>query len=565
MNERWQRWHLPEIAVALCALAAAGIGILNRFTYDDRYIIELNPAIKTLHAWWQGFGESYWSKTMGGDGYRPLTILAFKLEWALGTGSPMVFHAVNILLYAAASVLVFRLARKVLPLPAAWLAGAFFAVHPVHVEAVANVVGQSELLVACTFLGAVAIYMRDRLEGRLRPRSAAFIVVLYAIGCLSKEHAIVLPAVLLAAEATLIVDTRPWRERLQQLRPVYLALTAVALAFMAARSLVLVGQEVGGFRPYAAFSSLHTSTSDRILTAIGVVPHWVRLLFWPARLSSEYAPPDIEIAQGASISQLPGLMLLLAVLTFGVLLRRRQPVISFGIALTCITLLPVSNFILPAGIVLAERTLFLPSVGAVLILGALAALIAQELRARTVDRVLFTRLARATAAALLIAGATRSALRTPVWRDNDTLFDQAVIDAPLAYRAHYMRGAWSFERKRRREGEEEFRKALSLFPYDPWLAFNLAEQYRKAGLCDPAIPLYRWARGVDPNFPMGRTQLAVCLLEEGQYDEAKKSATEAIRAGGDLKMLRRIIFTADSAKAADAAVAPSKPVAMSTP
>ena len=95
-------------------------GIVNRFTYDDRYIIELNPAMRTLHGWWRVFQTSYWPKDWGGDGYRPFTILAFKIQWAIGHGNPAVFHAVNILLYAAVSVLVFVLARRVLPLWSAW-------------------------------------------------------------------------------------------------------------------------------------------------------------------------------------------------------------------------------------------------------------------------------------------------------------------------------------------------------------------------------------------------------------------------------------------------------------
>ena len=86
----------------------------------------------------------------------------------------------------------------------------------------------------------------------------------------------------------------------------------------------------------------------------------------------------------------------------------------------------------------------------------------------------------------------RSIQRTTVWRDNDRLFHQAVIDAPRDYRAHFMLGAWNFEQKRKREGEAEYRKALALFPYDPFLSYDLAEQYRggwhvRAG--DSAVPL----------------------------------------------------------------------------
>jgi hypothetical protein len=496
---------------------------------------------------------SYWGQEWGGDGYRPITILAFRLEWAIGHGAPQVFHAANILLYVVASLLVFALAREVLPLSVAWLAAAFFAVHPVHVEAVANIVGQSELLVACAFLGATVLYLRDRMRVALRPRTAVLIGALYALACFAKEHAITLPAILVAAELTVIQDATPLRERIARLRPFYLALTAVALAFVGARSAVLADHGLGGFAPFTPFSTLHISARERVLTALGVVPDWMRLLLWPARLSSDYGPPGIEIAQGVSINQLPGLLLLVAIIAFAIVLRHRQRVISFGICFTILTLLPSSNFILPAGIVLAERTLFLPSLGAVLVVGALAPLVAEILRARVVNPRMASVAIAAPILLILALGGMRSASRTKVWHDNDVLLRQAVVDAPFSYHAHYMLGGWDFERKQLRVGEEELKKALALFPYDPSLAFGLAEQYSRVGMCRPALPLYRWSRALDAVAP-ANVRYASCLLEVGEYDAAKAEALEVIRVGGNLSMSRRVIFYADSAKAAGARI-----------
>src|SRR5262249_24103169 len=185
------------------------------------------------------FASSYWPRDWGGDGYRPLTVLAFKIEYALGHGSPVVFHAANIALYALASVLVFQLARRLLPLWAAWTTAALFAVHPVHGEAVANVVGQSELLVGITLLAATSLYLRDRLRGPLRPVTAAQLFALYAVACFAKEHGIVLPAILGAAELFVIRDELPLGERIRRLRPVYLTFVLIAVIFVGVRSRVL--------------------------------------------------------------------------------------------------------------------------------------------------------------------------------------------------------------------------------------------------------------------------------------------------------------------------------------
>jgi len=552
MTDRASRFAAP--LVALLAVASSIIGVVNTFTYDDRYIVELNPLMRD-HRWARLFVSSYWPRDWGGDGYRPITILAFKIEYAIGHGSPIAFHATNILLLALASVLVFFLARRLLPLWAAWVTAALFAVHPVHVEAVANVVGQSELIVACALLAATSLYLRDRLRGALELSTAAQIFGLYAVACFAKEHGIVLPGLLAAAELFVIRDDAPWSQRIRRLRPMYLTLVLIAVVFVAARTYVLSDHSLGGFQPFTPFSALHISTRDRILTAIGVVPQWVRLLYWPAHLSSEYGPPELPIAQGFSVAQLPGMLVLVAVLLLAWVVRKRQPVISFGIAFVCVVLLPSSNFVLPAGIMLAERTLFLPSVGAMLVAGAVAVIINDWARARFGERRDVPRLGYALLALMLIAGTGRSLQRTPVWHDNARLFHQAVIDSPLAYRAHYMLGAWSFEHQRKREGEAEYHKALSLFPYDPFLSYNMAEQYRVTGLCGPAIPLYRWTMGLDPAFPLGHGAFAWCLLNDGDYVEARDRALDAIRVGADVKLMRRVISLADSAVKADRAAA----------
>lgn len=549
MTARTSRMAAP--AVAVLALVSSIVGIVNRFVYDDRYIVEMNKLMPDAHAWGRVFRSSYWPADWGGDGYRPLTILAFKIQYMVGHGSPIVFHAVNIALYMLASVLVFRLAAQLLPEWAAWITAALFAVHPVHVEAVANVVGQSELIVAVALLSATSLYIRDRLKGALRPRTAVTVCVLYAVACFAKEHGVVLPAILAAAELTIIQEAGPVRDRIRRLRPLYLVFVLIAVLFVGVRARVLADHSIGGFQPFTPFNTLHISSGDRILTALGVVPQWLRLLYWPAHLSSEYGPAEIEIAQGWSVTQVPGVALLVAVLALAVMLRRREPVITFGVSFVCVTLLPSSNFVLPAGIVLAERTLFLPSVGAMLVIGALAVIASNWLRARFGERRDLPRLGWAALALVLLAGTARSIQRTTVWHDNDRLFHQTVVDSPLAYRAHYMLGAWDFENNRKREGEAEYHKALSLFPYDPFLSYNMAERYRTAGLCGPALPLYRWTHGLDPHFPLGHGAFAWCLLNEGHYAEARTRAFDAIRFGSDIRLMRRVIFLADSVTAAD--------------
>jgi hypothetical protein len=529
-------WWLLALVVAALALAASVNSLPNGFAYDDIYLLVKAPRMHSFAGWWREFAHTYWPEASGGDGYRPLTIIAFRAQWAIGGGAPIVFHAVNVALHAVTSVAVFWLACAVLPLAAAWIVAALYAVHPVHVEAIANVVGQSELWVALLITLAMGLYVHGRVGGPITWKRWTAIGALYVAGCLFKEHAIVLPALLVLAEATAVRDRTPVGQRLGRMRLPLLALTVVALGYMWARSAIVVGG-LSGFQPYIVFQALNLSTTDRILTMIGAAPTWLHLFLWPARLMTEYAPPFIDVAQGPSVAQVPGLLVLLGVLGLLVACWRRSPSTSFGIGWLVITLLPASNFIVPAGFIIAERTLLLPSIGAMIAVGSAIPWLYARLERRRVAQYA----AAGAVATLLALGIARSYTHDPAWRDNDTLFRQAIKDSPGSYRAHFMLGVHLFENKRKTEGELHLRRALKLFPYDPLMVLALAEQYRGAGMCKPAITLYRWLFTLQPNSNRGHIGLANCLLMTYQLDEARQEALQSIRVGGRLKPARDII------------------------
>ena len=112
------------------------------------------------------------------------------------------------------------------------IAAALFAVHPVHVEAVANVAGQSELFVALLVVVALGLYVRSRASGALTPLRWIVIGALFAAACLFKEHAIVLPVLIVVAEMTVVRDRDPLTSRLTRSRGPLLALALIAVAFL---------------------------------------------------------------------------------------------------------------------------------------------------------------------------------------------------------------------------------------------------------------------------------------------------------------------------------------------
>lgn len=529
MNSPSNRWLL--LSIAGLALAASASGLLNGFVYDDQAIIVGNANVHTLAGLAHRFAEPYWPADRGTGLYRPLTIILFALEWALGGGSPLVFHIVNVLLCAALSVAVFVLAKEVLPVPAAWIAAALFAVDPVHVEAVANGVGQAELTTALAVVVATVGYLRWRAEERLGPGRIALLVALYLVAVLSKEHGIILPALLLLAEFTVVrrSGASTLDARLRELRPTYLALTVVGTAVLGWRSHVLADIPTD----IQVLSYQRLDLTGRLMTSLALVPGWLRLLFWPVHLQADYSPQETRVltAFAPVVALSLGLLFCLALLAFRA--RWRVPVVTLSLGWIALSLLPVSNLLVISGQVLAERTMMLPSVGAVLLVGGLVALARERVWPAALSQV-----GRGAVALAVLAGLMLSAFRQPVWATDRGLRAQTVLDAPRSYWAQWMWGDWLFTHGQPAEGERHMRQAVELYNGNPFILRTLATRYQDNGYCSAAIPLYRQTLELRPAWWEVRTRLSDCLLALHREPEAAEVVEAGITQGEFVNQLR---------------------------
>lgn len=547
MNDKLRRWG-PSAAIVLLAIAVSLTSLGNTYAYDDGYIVAANERLRSLHNIPALFADSYWGKDSPAGGYRPLTLALFTIQWVVGGARPIAMHIANVLFYAALCWAVFVLARQVLPRVAAWIAAALFAVHPVHVESVANVVGQAEITAALACVGGVLLYLRERNTGRMRWPATLGVLACFVAAVLTKENGAVFPMLLLAAELTIVRDPRPIAQRFVTARPLVLLLILAGLVYVWVRARVL--GDLAGMPPHVAYVGLHLTNAHRVLTMIGMAKEWVRLLLWPARLVAEYSPPMIPFALGMSSQQLPGLLALVVTLgTFWISIKRGWHDVTFGIAWTIVAILPVSGFLVATGFILAERTMMLPSVGAMITVGAIGwrawAAIPAEQRAERRLRLL----AGGALGFVMLLGFTRSAVRQMVWRDNDVLFPTTVHDAPDSYRAHQIMGAWLFANGYKGAGEKEMWEAIRLFPYDPIPPFLMAEEYRKKGACDRAVPLYKWSLATTDTaggFVLG--PYTRCLLQLGRVDEAHDAAMRGVARGDQPRQYRWLLHRVDSVR-----------------
>jgi len=538
------------VTVVVLAAVASATGLSNGFALDDLALVADNARVHSLDQWWRLFALPYWPPQYGASLYRPLVTVASALQWSVGGGAPWVFHLCSIVFYAALCALVLAFMLEVLaPIPAV-IGASLFAVHPVHVEAVANVVGQSELLASLAVVGSCVVYLRARRNGALGASAILSLCALYGIAVLCKEHALLLPVLLAAIEWFVIDAPAPakWAalaERARATAPLVAGLFVVAVVYLTTRT-VVVGELLGEKHLVPVYGA------RRLWVMLVVVPQWLRLLVWPAHLSAEYSPRQIEIPGGPGPEIALGSAILLACVAAFVALGRGadathadRRAARLGIAWLGITLLPVSNLF--SVMLVAERTLLLPSVGAVLVAGAALSWATPSNAKRSAGRGARAGFATVVAA-LVAAGAIRSRERQRVWRDNATLFAQTAEDAPRSYRAQFFYGQLLFEQGRRAEGERRLRLAIAVnpTPSDVSPLNYLATQYRDAGLCPQALPLYERALANDDARPDVRYGMAACLLQTGRVREARQLAQEGARRG-DLKALfLQLIARSDS-------------------
>jgi hypothetical protein len=551
MNER----RISAALVALFSFVVAAASLRNGFALDDVHIIVENARVHSLSSFWNLFGQTYWPPEEGASLYRPLTMLAFAAQWVAGNGSPFAFHLFSGILYAATCAAFFLLVAELTSSRIALVAGLLFAVHPVHVEVFANVVGQAEMWVALLLFIATLVFVRARKRGALEPRDLGVLGVLYFAACLFKEHAIILPAMLIASELILVSRAENVTRKVKDLMPLVITLVVVAVTFVAVRTMV-----TGGFRAGGSNELFREQGFDaRLLTMLTVIVEWVRLFFWPSDLSADYSFPRTRIATEFTAAMLPGILVLAGCAVVGWRLRKTNPVVTFALAWVAIALAIPSNLLIVTGFVLAERTLFLASAG-VLILVAVALVWLWEYASESSRAARLA--AGGTIAAVLLAGTLRSWDRAPVWRDNDTLFRQTVVDVPSSSRAHWMLAEYISQTEGPRAAIDEMMLAVALGRRDdPTLLAFAADQLSMAGMCQRATGLYLKALSITPENVQLRANTSLCLLRLGRIDEARNVA-EAGAAGTTADpRIARMLAISDSLASVRAARAGSTPQA----
>jgi tetratricopeptide (TPR) repeat protein len=479
------------------------------------------------------------TKLLSGGRYRPLSLSVFAVIVSLGGNDPLLFHLLNILMFAVCGIFLYILLLRMLQGQVhrewiAWVSTAVFIVHPIHTEVVANIKSSDELLAFLFGTGSLWMLLKAvDTRNNLWLLSAS---VSFLLACFSKEHVLMLIPVV----PLMLMFFR--KAHIQRSVFFSLPLVASGILFLLTRWMVIGDFAEGSGindplnNPFLSWNGNAWESVpfiDRIATVFDNFLRYVKLLIIPYPLTHDYYPFHITVQNFSNPSVWLGLLAFGAMGYYGIKNFNRNEISAFGILFFLLTILITSNLFFPVGVFMAERFLFLPSAGFTLVAGAWSARKIDQHHSFIVGAVVI----------LLLGLSVLTILRNQSWKDNETLFRADLSTSSKSVKLRYSLGTALLTKALQEpdtlirntlleEAVTHLQFAVEHHPtyYDAWLALGAASYY--TGRHDGSVKAYRSAfhlsgdqqsrlglmyalqgQGMDAG-SRGETENAITLLEE---------------------------------------------------
>jgi tetratricopeptide (TPR) repeat protein len=444
-------------------------------------------------------------------GVRPLLMLSYWVNYQFSQETP-IFHVTNVLIHIFNSLLVFFIVRKLLPrdsepgpfsdlLPA--FAAAVFLLHPIQTEAVSYVAGRSESLSVLLFLAAFTVFLYRR-SASVSWRVAIAVLLLSAVAVATKEHTLVLPALLLLTDYY-------WNPgfSLSGIRKNWRLYVPIALGVPVGAALVLAVLRNAGT---AGFGMRDFTWYQYFFTQCRAFFVYLRLLVFPAgqNLDWEYPISRSILDHGAFFA----LLVILALVAAAIYYRRRYPVISYGFLVYLLLMAPTSSFV-PIKDPVAERRMYLPMIGILLV-------VTGALRYLRVDR---RKLAGALCAIIaLLAIVTYQ--RNQLWASDIALWEDAASKSPGKARVHFQLGHTYYIHQRFRDAVAQYAETAKLEPPKYELLYDWGLALTDAGDSEQGLAKLKEGAALDPTAQI-LTQIGMAYARQKRWPEALEALAQA--------------------------------------
>jgi protein O-mannosyl-transferase len=494
---------------------------MNGFVYDDDQQILLNPYIKSWHYLPQIFTTTVWS-FVGAAGasnyYRPMMTFTFLVLWQTFGDLPFGYHLFNVILNAMVVLAMYYAGRELFRSRSIAAIGAFlFAVHPIHTEAVCWIAAvpdlEATLFLLLTFIAYTKVSSAFQWKQLL-------VIVSFLLALLAKEPALMLAPMLVLYEHFVRDDygDATFSAKLGRYFPV----CATAVGYLACRILLL-----GKLAPVLQHAQI--SWPQAILSAFALVTQYTGLLVWPAHLSAFHTFHASNSPWEPAV--LAGMAIVLGCLVFIGVCYKKYPALTFSLVWIGFTLGPVLNARWMAANVLAERYLYLPSVGFCWIAAWLLSRCWDSLQSKDSWQMPARVALAGVMAAILLTGAIKTFARNNVWHDDITLYTTTLRTDPDSYVMHLNLGTSYFQNRNFPEAEKELKQALIFNPGSVNALNALGCLYLEQERFDESTRLFQSAIDLkplwtDPHYNYGRL-----LVKIGHRAEALKEFRKAVETG----------------------------------
>lgn len=475
------------ILIFVCSIALYANSLQNGFVYDDNLTIVDNLFIKDIGNLKYLFEKSYFAS--GEDTYRPAVTATYIFDYTIWGLNPIGYHLTNILFHSLNSILIYIFFNRIgiFSLIPTFL----FISHPALTEAVNGVSFREDLLAFSFYFISLIFYIR--VSEKELFRSVSYIASCFAffLALLSKEMAATLPLVLVLID--LYIDgyiKRPWK---------YAGYILILLLYVYLRFSLF-------YKPKGIEAEFFL---DRLLQIPACLGQFTRLLFFPINLSVEY-PKQINQYWLYVFG-----IFVLGLSLFALIQKDKKRNLSvLGLLWMVITLVPVYN-IVPILNPVAERYLYLPAVGATIVLSNL---LNKQVKGYKVVLIGFI-----TASYVVLA-----ILRNPVWKDNYTLWIDAAKKVST-YRVYFQLGKAYTKMERFDDAAIFYQKSLEVNPIQVEAIVNLGIVYYMKGDFDLAITNFKRSLEINYYYATVHYMLGRCYFNKGQVDKAMVEYKEAVR------------------------------------
>ncbi len=403
---------------------------LNEYALDDGIVIQKNEYVQ------QGFKgikkilktdayDSFYKQMnakqqLSGGRYRPLSIVTFAIEQQLfGSKTPYstelsaLRHVVNVTFYILSVIILLYFLRKYIfedNTFVAFVIALLFLIHPIHTEVVANVKSRDEIL-SFMFIILTFMYSFRYLENK-QMKHLWLGLLFYFLALLSKEYAVTL--IVLIPLLWYIKKSKPIKEMITAWLPFLL----IALVYLAIRYSI-VGKGAAMENPDVLNNPYKFASPDeKWATKIEVLDHYLRLLFYPHPLSSDYSYNTIPYIHFSDVKVWLAIGIHLSLIIATIILIIKRHIIGFALSFYLIHLFLVSNFKFEIGATMGERLVYHSSFGFCIVVGMLAAWLLQEIKKKTTSNV------TGAVIAVIIVGwcASVTLARNVEWKNDTSLF-----------------------------------------------------------------------------------------------------------------------------------------------